>query len=175
VTQVSYQQAPQQVAPPCCAASAPAQTAAPQQTYVQPNTTTNQPTVAPGVTNQPPASTGVTEPPPSFPSNTSTPATSTSNRPAEATTPVTPEPNSETEKKDPYEVNQGDNSTYLEAPKLFNPKDRTAQRGSIAPVRTAVYQQPVAYRATAAKTVSRGPVSDEQARIDAIGWSSASK
>jgi hypothetical protein len=73
-------------------------------------------------------------------------------------------------------VKNGDNATYLEAPKLFNPKDRTARRsGSIAPVHTAVYQQPVAYHTTAAKVSSQGPVSNEQARIDAIGWTSASK
>jgi hypothetical protein len=73
-------------------------------------------------------------------------------------------------------VKSGDNSSYLEAPKLFNPKDRTARRGgSIAPVRTAVYQQPVAYHTTAAKVSSPAPVSNEQARLDAIGWTSASK
>jgi hypothetical protein len=56
---------------------------------------------------------------------------------------------------------------------LFNPNDRTAKRGSIAPVRTAVYEQPVSYRSTS--TASRGPVTDAQAKIDAQGWSSVSK
>ena len=100
-------------------------------------------------------------------------------RAAPPETPVSPEPageTNETNQNDPYKVNKDDNSTYLEAPKLFNPKDRTARRSaSIAPVHTAVYKQPVATRTAAAATVTRGPVSDEQARIDAIGWTSASK
>jgi len=99
----------------------------------------------------------------------------TANRPTDATppqSPVTPEPNSDSEKVDPYKV-KSDSSTYFEPPKLFNPNDRTAKRGSVAPVRTAVYEQRVSYRNTS--TASRGPISDAQAKIDAAGWSSSSK
>jgi hypothetical protein len=67
---------------------------------------------------------------------------------------------------------KSESSTYFEPPKLFNPNDRTAKR-SIAPVRTAVYEQRVSYRNTS--TALRGPVSDAQAKLDAQGWSSASK
>ena len=183
VTQVSYEQP---AAAPCCAASAqPTTVAAPPQTYVAPPTDTSslQPTPAPGVANQPPANTNVTnDPPPTFNNTTASPSSTTTNRPAEPTTtappetPVSPEPAGDTNENDPYKVNKDDNSTYLEMPKLFNPKDRTARRSaSIAPVHTAVYKQPVATRTAAAATVTRGPVSDEQARIDAIGWTSASK
>jgi len=55
---------------------------------------------------------------------------------------------------------------------LFNPNDRTAKR-SIVPIRTAVYEQPVAIRSTS--TATRGPVTDTQAKIDATGWSSVSQ
>jgi hypothetical protein len=87
---------------------------------------------------------------------------------------VQPEPGTDTEQKTPYDsVKKSDNSTYLEAPKLFNPKDRTAMHTGAASVRTAVYEQPVSYHKTAA--VARGPVTAAQAQQDAIGWSSASK
>lgn len=67
-----------------------------------------------------------------------------------------------------YDVKK-DSSTSLEAPKLFNPNDRTAQR-SIAPVHTAVYNKPVA-----SQSVSTAPVriTAEQAQRDAAGWTSA--
>jgi hypothetical protein len=70
-----------------------------------------------------------------------------------------------------YDVKKNDSSTYLEAPKLFNPRDRTAQR-SIAPVRTALYQQPASYHEISA---SRTTISAEQAERDAAGWESVSK
>jgi hypothetical protein len=57
----------------------------------------------------------------------------------------------------------------FEAPKLHDPNDRTAQR-SIAPVKTALYREPVRYH-----NVSTRRVTAEQARQDAIGWTSASK
>jgi hypothetical protein len=106
------------------------------------------------------------EPPPSLPRTTE--------HPVEGAQPqsVTPEPGSDAIQKDPYDVKKTDPSTMFEAPKLFNPKDRTAQR-SIAPVRTAIYEQPATYHKTS--TAPRGPVSDEQARIDAIGWTSGAK
>jgi hypothetical protein len=95
------------------------------------------------------------------------------NRPLDVNPPangVQPEPGAETEQKDPYDVNKTDNGAYFEAPKLFNPKDRTARSTSIAPVRTAVYEQPVSYRQTS--TAPRGPITAAQARQDAIGWTS---
>jgi hypothetical protein len=80
---------------------------------------------------------------------------------------VAPQPGSDTNQEDPYEVN-GDSSTYFQAPKLFDPNDRTAQHG-IAPVTTALYQKPVSYRQV---TVER--TSQQQAELDAVGWISAS-
>jgi hypothetical protein len=73
--------------------------------------------------------------------------------------------------EDPYDVknSSGDASTSFEAPKLHDPNDRTAVR-SIAPVKNALYTQPVGYR-----NVSTKRVTAEQARQDAIGWTSASK
>ena len=108
----------------------------------------------PMTTSAPPAETTYRKP------TEPTPATSTP-----ATPPPTPGANS------PYDVKKNDNSTYLEAPKLFSPQDRTAQR-SIAPVHNALYNQPASYR-----QVSTAPivVTAEQARKDASGWSSASK
>jgi hypothetical protein len=67
-------------------------------------------------------------------------------------------------------VKKKDNSTYLEAPKLFSPQDRTAQR-SIAPVHNALYKEPASFRQV---STARTVVTAEQAHKDAIGWSSAS-
>ena len=75
----------------------------------------------------------------------------------------------ETPAEDPYKVDNTESSTMFEAPKLHDPNDRTAQR-HIAPVKTALYKQPVAYR-----NVSTQRVTAEQARKDAIGWTSVSK
>lgn len=69
-------------------------------------------------------------------------------------------------------ASEGSNAQYFEAPELFNPKDRTAQR-SIAPVRTALYKQPVGYQQISAPSSER--ITAEQARRDAVGWTSASK
>ena len=65
---------------------------------------------------------------------------------------------------------EGNNATFFEAPKLFNPKDRTANR-RIAPVRTALYEQPVGYAPAA---VVRTKITAQQAAQDATGWISAS-
>jgi hypothetical protein len=101
------------------------------------------------------------------PNMTSPPADSTfrANRPTEptpATPPPTPGANS------PYDVKK-DNSTYLQPPALFSPNDRTAQR-VMAPVHTALYEQPASFR-----QISTAPIkiTAEQARQDAQGWSSA--
>jgi hypothetical protein len=82
--------------------------------------------------------------------------------------PVQPAPGTDDAEKDPYKV-EGDSSTYFQAPKLFDPNDRTAKR-SLAPVTTALYQKQVSYRA-----VSAGPITLEQAQRDAAGWVSAAK
>lgn len=101
------------------------------------------------------------------PNMTSPPTDSTfrANRPTEptqVTPPPTPGANS------PYDVKK-DNSTYLQPPALFSPNDRTAQR-VMAPVHTALYEQPVSYR-----PISTAPtkITAEQARQDAEGWSSS--
>jgi hypothetical protein len=70
-----------------------------------------------------------------------------------------------------YNGDKNGNSTFLEAPKLFNPRDRSAQRTSIAPVRTALYQQPVSTREISS---TRTTVTAQQAQQDAVGWTSAS-
>ena len=62
----------------------------------------------------------------------------------------------------------GDSATNLQAPKLFDPNDRTAQRHP-APVWTAVYHK-VSGAESAAQTISW-----QQVERDAEGWSSASK
>ncbi|MEX0610485.1 MAG: hypothetical protein WD229_00065, partial [Pirellulales bacterium] len=81
---------------------------------------------------------------------------------------IQPEPGSETNEKDPYDPND-DSSTYFQAPKLFDPNDRTAQR-SIAPVTTALYEKPASFR-----HVSTQRITLQQAELDAAGWVSASK
>lgn len=87
-----------------------------------------------------------------------------------ATEAVQPSPGAdETPEYDPYHPSATDDSaTFNEAPKLFDPNDRTAQRIQ-RPVVTAVYTKPAAYR-----SVSTRPATAEQARQDAIGWASAS-
>jgi hypothetical protein len=60
-------------------------------------------------------------------------------------------------------------STYLEAPQLFNPRDRAAQYNA-APVRSAVL-----YRPASQSSPTATPISWQQAEQDAAGWSSASK
>jgi hypothetical protein len=79
-----------------------------------------------------------------------------------------PAPGDDTNGYDPYDTDNSDPSTYLQPPKLFDPNDRTAQR-RIAPVTTALYQKPVSYR-----SVSTQPVTAQQVKQDALGWTSAS-
>ena len=52
-------------------------------------------------------------------------------------------PVTEDVKIDPQPVTEEDSSTYFEAPRLFNPRDLTANRQPTVPVRQAVYKQPV--------------------------------
>jgi hypothetical protein len=129
------------------AGSAPSPTPAPQNTY---GTQNGAPTLDPGA---------------SVPTQRQQDAQRPS---ANGTQEIQPEPAAEpSQKDDPYDVN-GDSSTYFQAPKLFDPNDRTAQR-SIAPVTTAVYEKPVSYRQASTLT------SLQQAELDAVGWISASK
>lgn len=107
----------------------------------------------------------------------STAPPTTANRPTEtppATTQPQPEPQPESnnDSTDPYKVKK-DGSTYFEAPKLFNPNDRTAKRAVLAPVHTAVYQQPVNYQKTSA-AVPRATSVAAQPKQDVITWSSVS-
>jgi hypothetical protein len=89
--------------------------------------------------------------------------------PTGETPPATPPANGEgTDALDDV-LNGGDtDSTYFEAPKLFNPKDRTATRVTV-PVWQAIYERPVAHR-----QASNGPITAAQAQRDAAGWTSAS-
>jgi hypothetical protein len=63
-----------------------------------------------------------------------------------------------------------ESATFFQAPKLFDPNDRTAQR-RIAPVRTALYEKPAGYQPVSAK---RATITSQQAERDAAGWTSAS-
>jgi hypothetical protein len=102
------------------------------------------------------------------PNATSPPADTTfrANRPTEPTPATPPQPTPGA--NDPYGVKK-DNSTYLQPPALFSPNDRTAQR-VMAPVHTALYQQPASYH-----SISTAPIkiTAEQAAKDAEGWSSS--
>ncbi|TWU28163.1 hypothetical protein Pla144_14500 [Bythopirellula polymerisocia] len=68
-----------------------------------------------------------------------------------------------------------ESSTYFEAPKLFNPQDRTAQHETAKPINrspsvdvwTAVYSKRVATDNISTTTAPRS-----QAEIDAAGWHS---
>jgi hypothetical protein len=62
-----------------------------------------------------------------------------------------------------------ENATNMQAPQLFDPSDRTAQRHA-APVWTAVYHK----SAASAPQIGRN-VSLRQAELDAEGWTSASE
>jgi len=97
----------------------------------------------------------------------------TTNRPTDTSTPPAPqpEPGAEKSERDLYPVEKSNGASYLQPPQLFDPKDRTAKRGVLAPVHTAVYQQPVSYRQSS--TAPRGPITAAQAEQDAIGWSTA--
>jgi hypothetical protein len=69
-----------------------------------------------------------------------------------------------------YETPKTDsNANYFEAPKLFNPNDRTAVRVA-APVHNAIYEKPASYR-----QISTGLITPAQAQQDSAGWTSASK
>jgi hypothetical protein len=91
--------------------------------------------------------------------------------PDDTETPPAEEPNETTPDETTTEDASEQNAEYFKAPELFAPKnDRTAQR-KISPVRTALYQQSIGYR-----SVSNLPqrITAEQAKRDAMGWTSAS-
>lgn len=170
VTQASYQEP---AAPGCSNCSANA--TAPPTTYAAPTPIAKEPTLAAPSTS---SSAGPVTPPPSLPSTpaaTSTQKPAAENPPASSTAPAgtAPATNGAPDKDSPYYVPKKEGSTYFEAPQLFSPKDRTAQRGVLVPVRTAVYEQPVSYQKTTA--AKRTTVTAAQAAQDAIGWSSVSK
>jgi hypothetical protein len=96
----------------------------------------------------------------------------TTNRPVENTAAPPQQPAQPASSHPEYDVKKTDNSTYLEAPKLFSPQDRTAQRGSIAPVHTALFTQPASYHQI---STTQTVVTAEQAHKDAAGWTSVSK
>lgn len=138
----------------------------------QDTSTTQSPELAPPQTFAPTTSNGGGAGGPSVPADTSETERREGQKPETNGTELQPGPGDtdETPVEDPYKVNNSsDSSTMFEAPKLHDPNDRTAQR-AIAPVKTALYKQPVAYR-----NVSTQRVTAEQARQDAIGWSSVSK
>lgn len=84
------------------------------------------------------------------------------------TTPVDPGPGSTTPSDGTDSVKTDSNANYFEAPRLFNPNDRTATRVA-APVRNAIYEKQTSYR-----QVSTGRITAAQAQQDAAGWTSAS-
>ena len=87
--------------------------------------------------------------------------------------PTQPEPGGDSNEDELESVLEGDgteSSTYFEPPKLFNPNDRTARR-SIAPVRTAIYQQAVSHVNVSAPR----SITAQDAQRDAIGWTSVSR
>jgi hypothetical protein len=105
---------------------------------------------------------------PSIEPNASVPIQREEQRPVTDGAEAQPAPGDDSNGFDPYDPASSENSTYLQPPKLFDPNDRTAQR-HIAPVTTALYQKPVSYR-----NVSTQPVTAQQVKQDAIGWTSAS-
>jgi hypothetical protein len=108
---------------------------------------------------------------PSIPASEPTPEERSQLKPpAEGTEPPPADESNETKPEDtPTEGASGPSANYFEAPKLFDPKDRTAQR-KISPVRTALYEQRVGYRGV---SMSNQKITAEQAHRDAAGWSSA--
>jgi len=61
---------------------------------------------------------------------------------------------------DPTPIPEEDSSTSLEAPRLFDPRDRTASRSPTVDVQHAVYRQPAS---------SQG-ISHSRVEVDAHGW-----
>jgi hypothetical protein len=161
VSQAVYQQP----AAGCASCGTQSTVVAPAATAPAPQHTQG-PTPAPqstyGVQNGAPSISPGADVPTERPQDTQRPATNGAEQD------IQPVPGSDADEADPYKVDS-DSSTYFQAPKLFDPNDRTAQR-SIAPVIAAVYEKPVSYR-----NVSTRPITLEQAERDAAGWVSASQ
>jgi len=150
---------PPVAAPQQFAAPAPQQSAAPAPTPAPPQTFSPQGEAPSGEA-------------PSADPNTPTERQQEAQRPpTDDTQDIQPEPAAEppATTPDPYETKKEDSSTFFQAPKLFDPNDRTAQR-SIAPVTTALYEKPVSYRSVSTRRITR-----DQAEADAAGWVSVSK
>jgi hypothetical protein len=60
---------------------------------------------------------------------------------------------------------------YFEAPELFSPQDRAA-RSRVAPVKMALYEQPIRHHRVSAQPLQ---VTAQQAEQDAEGWRSAAQ
>jgi hypothetical protein len=73
---------------------------------------------------------------------------------------------------EPQDGQSDDSASFMEAPRLFNPKDQTALGNAAAPVRTAIYHKPVAGGRLTVRNIS---VSRHQALEDAEGWTSVSE
>lgn len=65
-------------------------------------------------------------------------------------------------------TNSEPSANYFEAPKLFNPNDRTAARVA-APVRNAVYERPTSYRPISTSHSYAAPTQQVEP-----GWTSGS-
>lgn len=160
VTQASYEQ-------PACATC---NGSSPVHVQQEPPAPSPEPATPPPTFAQPSA-TGASEKP-ALPADSSVPGEQQQNKPPTNGAESQPGPGEDTgatPEKELYKVENTDSATMFQAPKLHDPNDRTALR-SIAPVKNALYKQPVSYR-----DVSMRRVSAEQARQDAIGWTSASK
>ncbi len=172
VVQASYQ--PSSQPQPSCGCSATTNYSQ-QSVPVQPQPTQVTPPPAPPAQTTPLAPTP--DPRPGLdPNQPNGAAATTTNRPIESAPPqATPQqpqqPEPSNSPRPEYdlknEVKKPDSSTYNEAPALFSPQDRTAQR-SIAPVHHALYLQPTGYNQV---STGRTVVTAEQAQKDAIGWS----
>ncbi|MCC7473935.1 MAG: hypothetical protein IT425_00945 [Pirellulales bacterium] len=162
-----------------CAATAPASTSG----TLQPTPATySSPTAAPGTSNTPiPAATP--EPSPSL--NTTTPQPSSSSRVDPTPEPTNTPPAITPDKPDydPYTSPKTESSTYLRAPEFISPQDRTALNSnrnpskSIAPVRTAVYHEPVGIQMVSASSRGTAPIAParpEPVRLENVQWRSLS-
>jgi hypothetical protein len=129
----------------------PGASTAPAPQQAMPPATETQPSIAPGEQVSPERSTFRQEPASTAPTDTA------------------PAPGGDSEGIDPYDPSKDNGASYFQAPKLFDPNDRTARR-HIAPVTKALYEKSVAYR-----SVSARPISLKQAQQDATGWTSASE
>jgi hypothetical protein len=116
--------------------------------------------VVQGTTTTPPAG----EPQPSL-APTENPPTERTYREADKPEPAEPP----TVNPEPQGESTDENATNMQAPQLFDPSDRTAQRHP-APVWTAVYHKSAASAQPSALNISL-----QQAELDAEGWSSASE